>query len=61
MVAPDPRRKVVGTFLNIASPEVVYCGRSDSKTWDQRQKALGQYEDVVEGIITEARKEKHET
>lgn len=56
MVAPDPRRKLVGTFRNFASPEVVYCGRSDSKTWDRRQKALGQYEDIVEGIITEARK-----
>jgi hypothetical protein len=56
MVAPDPRRKLVGTFRNVASPEVIYCGRSDSKTWDQRQQALSQYEDVVEGILAEARK-----
>jgi len=56
MVAPDPRRKLVGTFRNIAAPEVVYTGASDKKVWDQRQKALLAYDDIVTGIITEARK-----
>jgi hypothetical protein len=56
MVAPDPRRKLVGTFRNIAAPEVVYAGASDNEVWDKRQKALLQYDDVVTGIITEARK-----
>ena len=40
MVAPDPRRKLVGTFRNIAAPEVVYAGASDNEVWDERQKAL---------------------
>ena len=57
MVAPDPRRKLVGTFRNIAAPEVVYCGASDNEVWDERQKALKGYDDVVMGIITEARKQ----
>jgi type IV secretion system protein TrbE len=56
MVAPDPRRKLVGTFRNVAAPEVVYAGASDNEVWDARQKALLGYEDVVTGIITEARK-----
>jgi type IV secretion system protein TrbE len=56
MVAPDPRRKLVGTFRNVAAPEVVYAGASDNKVWDDRQKALLAYDDVVTGIITEARK-----
>jgi type IV secretion system protein TrbE len=56
MVAPDPRRKLVGTFRNIAAPEVVYAGASDNEVWDERQKALLGYDDVVTGIITEARK-----
>jgi hypothetical protein len=56
MVAPDPRRKLVGTFRNIAAPEVVYAGASNNKVWDERQKALLAYNDVVTGIITEARK-----
>jgi type IV secretion system protein TrbE len=56
MVANDPRRKLVGTFRNLASPEMIYCSASDNKTWDQRQKALNAYDDVVTGILTEARK-----
>jgi hypothetical protein len=56
MVAPDPRRKLVGTFRNIATPEVVYAGASDNEVWDGRQKALLGYDDIVTGIIKEARK-----
>src|SRR5260370_27461305 len=56
MVAPDPRRKLVGTFRNIASREVVYCGSSDNDIFDEREKALSQYQDVVQGILEEARK-----
>jgi hypothetical protein len=56
MAAPDPRRKLVGTFRNVASPEVVYCGASDNEVFDERSKALSQYDDVVEGILKEARK-----
>ena len=56
MVAPDPRKKLVGTFRNIAAPEVVYAGASDNEVWDERQKALLQYDDIVTGIITEARR-----
>ena len=58
MVANDPRRKLVGTFRNVASPEMLYCSASDNKTWDERQKALSAYDDVVTGILTEARKKK---
>ena len=57
MVCPDPRRKIVGTFRNISSAEVVYTGSSDNETFDTRQKSLSEYSDVIEGIITEARKQ----
>jgi hypothetical protein len=53
-VAPDPKRKLVGTFRNIASAPVLYAGASDNEVFDQRQKALSDYSDIVEGIIHEA-------
>jgi hypothetical protein len=56
LVAPDPRRKLVGTFRNIACREVVYCGASDNAVFDERSKALSGYDDIVEGILMEARK-----
>lgn len=56
MVAPDARRRLIGTFRNIASKEVVYCGASDNETFDNRSKDLAKYEDVVTGILTEARR-----
>ena len=60
MAAPDPARPLVGTFRNVVSPEVLYCGQSDKEVWDEKMKALSQYDDVVEGILTEARKQKDE-
>ena len=56
MICPDPRRKIVGTFRNVAAPEVIYAGSSDNEIFDERQKALKQYEDVVEGILELSRK-----
>lgn len=56
MAAPDPSRPLVGTFRNIVSPEVLYCGQSDKDVWDRRQQELSHYEDVVDGILKEARK-----
>jgi hypothetical protein len=60
MVAPDPRRKLVGTFRNVAAPEIVYAGASDNEIFDQRQHDLSKYSDVVTGIITETRKRQNE-
>ena len=54
--APDPRRNLCGTMRNVASREVVYCGRSDGEEFDKRQQELAPYDDVVEGILTEARR-----
>ena len=56
LVMPDPRRKLVGTLRNVASAPVVYAGSSDNEIFDERQKALKQYEDVVEGILELSRK-----
>jgi type IV secretion system protein TrbE len=60
MVAPHPTRRIIGTFQLYASPEVLYCGKSDNETFDRRSAALSQYENIVEGILTEARKESHD-
>jgi type IV secretion system protein TrbE len=60
MCADDPRRRLVGTLRNIATPEVVYCGASNNETFDRRKKALSRYDDVVQGIIAEARKEERQ-
>jgi hypothetical protein len=56
MVAPDRGRRLVGTLRLVASREVVYCGKSDGKVFDERSKRLAAYDDVVQGIIEEARK-----
>jgi hypothetical protein len=39
---------------------VLYCGQSDKDVWDRRQAELAKYDDVVEGILTEARKKRDE-
>jgi type IV secretion system protein TrbE len=56
MWAPDPRRNLCGTMRNIASQQVIYCGKSDGKEFDNRQRELAPYKDIVEGILTEAEK-----
>jgi hypothetical protein len=56
MYAPEPMRPLVGSLRNIASREVVYTGKSDDEVFDERAKALAQYDDVVAGILAEARK-----
>jgi type IV secretion system protein TrbE len=56
MYAPQPTRALVGTLRNIASPEVIYCGKSDNEVFDQRAKELTDYDDVVEGILRQSRK-----
>ena len=60
MAAPDPSRPLGGTLRNIVSPAVLYCGQSDKDVWDRRQAELAKYDDVVEGILTEARKKRDE-
>jgi hypothetical protein len=57
LVAPDRGRRLVGTLRLVASREVVYCGKSDGKTFDERNKKLKAYPDIVQGILEEARKE----
>lgn len=56
MVAPQPSRKLVGTFWNVASPEIVYAGSSDGEVYDSRAQALRAYPDPVTGILAEAQK-----
>jgi hypothetical protein len=57
MVAPGVGRRLVGTLRLVASREVVYCGKSDGKTFDERNRRLKAYPDVVQGILEEARKQ----
>jgi type IV secretion system protein TrbE len=54
--SPDPRRNLCGTLRNIVSQPVLYCGKSDGKEFDNRQRELAAYDDVVEGILSESRK-----
>lgn len=56
MVAPGARRQLVGPFINVASPELIYCAISNTKVFDERAKALSKYDNVVTGILEEARK-----
>ena len=54
--SPDPRRNLCGTLRNVVSPPVLYCGKSDGKEFDNRQRELAPYDDVVEGILCESKK-----
>jgi hypothetical protein len=54
--SPDIRRNLCGALRNIASPQVIYCGKSDGKEFDNRQRELAPYDDIVEGIVLEAEK-----
>jgi hypothetical protein len=38
----------------VASRELIYAAASDNETFDGRQKQLGGYDDIVEGIISES-------
>jgi type IV secretion system protein TrbE len=53
-VANDQKKRLVGTIKNVASRELIYAAASDNETFDGRQKQLGGYDDIVEGIISES-------
>ena len=58
MYGPGERVPLVGALRNIVSPEMLWCAKSDNEVFDERRTLLAEYEDVVEGILTETRKEK---
>jgi type IV secretion system protein TrbE len=55
MHAPGERTPLVGALRNIVSPEMLWCAKSDNEVFDERKALLAEYEDVVEGILTESR------
>ena len=48
--------RMVGTVKNVASRELLYAASSDNETFDQRNAALGNYKNIVTGIIEESEK-----
>jgi len=58
MYGPGERTPLVGALRNIVSPEMLWCAKSDNEVFDERRALLAQYDDVVEGILTEARADK---
>jgi hypothetical protein len=55
-IANDKVRRLVGTVKNVASRELLYAASSDNETFDQRTASLGNYKNVVTGIIQESEK-----
>ncbi|MGB0371998.1 MAG: VirB4 family type IV secretion system protein [Opitutales bacterium] len=52
----EGERVQVNTAYSIASPEMLYVSDSGGKHFEKREKALAQYDDILEGISIEARK-----
>jgi hypothetical protein len=50
----DERRPMIVTMRNAASREMLYCASSSGAHYDQREKELKSYGNVVEGIIANA-------
>ncbi|HKM57740.1 MAG TPA: hypothetical protein VJX28_03275, partial [Chthoniobacterales bacterium] len=55
-VANDKIRRLVGTVKNVASRELLYAAASDNETFDRRTASLGNYQNIVTGIIEESEK-----
>jgi hypothetical protein len=55
-ITNDKTRRLVGTVKNVASRELLYAAASDNETFDQRNAVLGNYKNVVAGIIEESEK-----
>jgi hypothetical protein len=53
-VTNDKLRRMVGTVKNVASRELLYAASSDNETFDQRSAVLGNYKNIVKGIIEES-------
>ena len=52
----DEMRPICGSVHNIASPEMLYCSSTSGQLFERRAKALKNYENIVEGIVTESNK-----
>lgn len=50
----DERRPMIVTMRNAASREMLYCASSSGAHYDQREKELKGYDNVVDGIIAHA-------
>lgn len=50
----DERRPTIVTMRNVASREMLYCASSSGAHYDQREKELKGYANVVEGIVANA-------
>ncbi|MFH1497576.1 MAG: hypothetical protein ABII82_07090 [Verrucomicrobiota bacterium] len=50
----DERRPMIVTMRNAASREMLYCSSSSGAHYDQREKELKDYDNVVDGIIAHA-------
>ena len=55
-IANDKIRRLVGTVKNVASRELLYAASSDNETFDSRAALLGNYKNIVTGIIQESEK-----
>jgi len=52
----DAREPRCGTMYNICARELLYCSDSTGSNFDKRAKALRNYDNVVEGIVSESKK-----
>ena len=55
-IANNKIRRLVGTVKNVASRELLYAASSDNETFDRRAASLGNYQNIVTGIIEESEK-----
>ena len=49
----DAQHPICGTMLNVTSPSVAYASSTTGKDFDDRQRVLRQYPNIIDGILHE--------
>ena len=52
----DAQHPVCGTMINCTSPSVAYASSSTGKDFDERQRVLRKYPNIIDGIIQESQR-----
>ena len=52
----DAQHPVCGTMINCTSPSVAYASSSTGKDFDERQRGLRKYPNIIDGIIQESQR-----
>ena len=57
----DSQHPICGTMLNVTSPSVAYASSTTGKDFDDRQRVLRQYPNIIDGILHESTRPKSQS